>query len=55
MNKEINAIEKNETWKLAELPKGQKVIRVKWVFKKKINLQGEIEKYKARLIMKGYR
>jgi hypothetical protein len=37
MDEEINAIEKNETWELTELPKGQKVIRVKWVFKKKMN------------------
>jgi hypothetical protein len=29
MDEEINAIEKNETWELAELPKGQKVIGVK--------------------------
>jgi hypothetical protein len=31
------------------------MIRVKWVFKKKMNSQGEIERYKARLVMKGYR
>jgi Reverse transcriptase (RNA-dependent DNA polymerase) len=46
---------KNETWELAELSKGQKVIGVKWVFKKKMNLQGEIKRYKARLVVKGYR
>jgi hypothetical protein len=34
----MNAVEKNETWELAELPKGQKVIRVKWMFKKKMNM-----------------
>jgi Reverse transcriptase (RNA-dependent DNA polymerase) len=55
MDKEINAIEKIEIWELAELPKGQKVIGVKWVFKKKMNSQGEIERYKARLVEKGYR
>jgi hypothetical protein len=37
MDEKINAIEKNETWELAELPKEQKVIGVKWVFKKKMN------------------
>jgi Reverse transcriptase (RNA-dependent DNA polymerase) len=31
------------------------VIGVKWVFKKKMNPQGEIERYKARLVVKGYR
>jgi hypothetical protein len=34
---EFNAIEKNETWELAELSKWQKVIGIKWVFKKKMN------------------
>jgi Reverse transcriptase (RNA-dependent DNA polymerase) len=55
MDEEINTIEKNETWELAVLPKGQKVIRVKWVFKKKMNPQGEIERYKPRLVIKVYR
>jgi Reverse transcriptase (RNA-dependent DNA polymerase) len=31
------------------------VIGVKWVFKKKMNPQGEIERYKVRLVVKGYR
>jgi hypothetical protein len=37
MDEEINIIENNETWELVELSKGQKVIEVKWVFKKKMN------------------
>ena len=55
MNEEIEAIECNDTWELAELPKGSQTIGVKWVFKKKINAQGEIERYKARLVAKGYK
>jgi Reverse transcriptase (RNA-dependent DNA polymerase) len=55
MDEEINVIEKNEIWELTELPKGQKVIGVKWVFKKNMNPQDEIEMYKARLVVKGYR
>ncbi|GKA15485.1 retrovirus-related pol polyprotein from transposon TNT 1-94, partial [Tanacetum coccineum] len=30
-------------------------IRVKWVFTKKMNAQGETERYKARLVAKGYK
>lgn len=35
MNQEIEAIEKNNTWQLTELPPGAKKIGVKWVFKTK--------------------
>jgi hypothetical protein len=37
------------------IPKEQKPIGVKWVFKAKKNAKGEIERYKARLVAKGYR
>ena len=47
MDEEIGAIEKNKTWDLAELPKGCRPIGVKWVYKKKMNAQGEIGRYKA--------
>lgn len=47
-------INKNKTWLLVERPKDQKIIRVKWVFKTKLNLHGSIYKHKARLVVKGY-
>ncbi|XP_022930197.1 uncharacterized protein LOC111436713 [Cucurbita moschata] len=50
----IEAIERNETWELTNLPKGMKKIGVKWVFKTKLNENGEVDKYKARLVAKGY-
>ncbi|GJU58201.1 retrovirus-related pol polyprotein from transposon TNT 1-94 [Tanacetum coccineum] len=55
MDEEIASIERNKTWELVELPKGHQPIGVKWVFKKKMNAQGEVERYKARLVAKGYR
>ncbi|KAJ7958815.1 Retrovirus-related Pol polyprotein from transposon TNT 1-94 [Quillaja saponaria] len=54
MDEEIIAIEKNDTWELANLPKDHKAIGVKWVYKEKKNAKGEVEKYKARLVAKGY-
>ncbi|KAL9384923.1 hypothetical protein Peur_021933 [Populus x canadensis] len=54
MNAEIQAIEKNETWELTDLPEGQKIISVKWIYKIKLNEKGEIDKFKARLVVKGY-
>ena len=35
MDAEITAIERNDTWELTDLPKGQKTIGVKWVYKTK--------------------
>ncbi|GKC00221.1 retrovirus-related pol polyprotein from transposon TNT 1-94 [Tanacetum coccineum] len=54
MDLEIQAIEKNQTWRLVDLPKGTKCIGVKWVFKTKLNEKGEVEKHKARLVVRGY-
>ena len=54
MNEEIKAIKKNDTWELTTLPHGKKAIGVKWVYKMKKKAKGEVERYKARLVVKGY-
>ncbi|RDX85061.1 hypothetical protein CR513_33797, partial [Mucuna pruriens] len=54
MNMEIKTIEKNKMWELTDAPKGVKHIGVKWIFKTKLNESGNIEKYKAKLVAKGY-
>ena len=36
MDEELATIERNNTWKLTELPEGQKTIDVKWIFKTKL-------------------
>jgi hypothetical protein len=43
----------NETWEVVGRPYGCKPIGSKWVFKKKLRLDGTIERYKARLVIKG--
>eukprot|EP00253_Pinus_taeda_P005882 PITA_05882 len=50
---EIAFWHKNEAWDLVELPAGRKPIGSKWVFKKKTNAEGKVEKNKARLVAKG--
>ena len=55
MDSEIAAIEMNNTWELTGLPKWHKTVGVKWVYKTKLNENGEIDKYKARLVAKGYK
>ena len=54
MDSEIESIEKNQTWTLTELPGGTKKIGVKWLYKTKYNEHRKINKYKARLVVKGY-
>lgn len=55
MDSEIDVIEINNTLELTDLPKGQKTIGVKWVYKTKINEKGAVDKHKARLVAKGYK
>ena len=52
---EINSILQNHTWELVDLPPGSKPLGYKWIFKRKMKADGTIEKYKARLVIKGYR
>ncbi|KAI3501210.1 hypothetical protein L1887_29073 [Cichorium endivia] len=54
MKAEISSIEKNHTWELVDPPAGIRPIGVKWVYKTKINELGNVDKYKARLVVKGY-
>ena len=50
---EFESLKFNNTWKIAELPKNEKAIPSKWIFKIKKNSKGEIGRYKARLVAKG--
>ncbi|KAG8502733.1 hypothetical protein CXB51_000654 [Gossypium anomalum] len=54
MANEISMIEKNQTWQLVERPVNRKVIGVKWVFRAKHNADGNLNKLKARLVVKGF-
>ncbi|CAI7807316.1 unnamed protein product [Closterium sp. NIES-53] len=54
MESELKSIEENGTWELVELPKGRKAITSKWLFKIKSDADGKIERYKSRLVAKGY-
>nr|CAN77977.1 hypothetical protein VITISV_010463 [Vitis vinifera] len=55
VNDEINSIMQNHTWELVNLPPGNKPIGCKWIFKRKLQTNGTIDKYKAHLVAKGYR
>ncbi|KAD3640650.1 hypothetical protein E3N88_29873 [Mikania micrantha] len=51
---ELDSIKKNDVWDLVELPNGVKPVGCKWVFKTKLDLNGNIECFKARLVAKGF-
>jgi hypothetical protein len=54
MQSEMDAVEKNCTWELADLPRGHSVITLKWVFKLKRDEAGAIVKHKARLVARDF-
>ena len=55
INDEVESILKNHTWELVDLPPGSKPLGYKWIFKKKMKADGSIDKYKSRLVIKGYK
>ncbi|KAL6349893.1 hypothetical protein AAG906_002000 [Vitis piasezkii] len=54
IKEEMEALLKNKTWILVNLPKGQKTVGCKWVFSIKYKVDGTVECYKARLVAKGF-
>ena len=53
MQTEIEALERNGTWTITDLPPGKKPIGCKWVYKLKYKSDGTIERHKARLVVRG--
>ena len=54
MWEELNSLRKNKVWELVYLPNNRKPIGCKWIFKRKLNAAGQVEKYKTRLVAKGF-
>ena len=54
MNEELDALHKNNTWDMVDLPPGQSVVGCRWVYKIKTKADGSVERYKARLVAKGF-
>ncbi|CAH9105932.1 unnamed protein product, partial [Cuscuta epithymum] len=51
---EMRALEKNQTWELTKLPPNKHLVDSKWIFTIKYNSDGTIERYKARLVARGF-
>ncbi|KAL5752556.1 hypothetical protein ACOSQ2_023063 [Xanthoceras sorbifolium] len=54
MHEELDALQKNHTWDMVDLPHGQSVVGCRWIYKIKTKADGSIERYKARLVARGF-
>jgi hypothetical protein len=54
MDEEIKCIERNQTWKLVDVPKDNDVISVKRIYKTKQYVEGNVQTSKERLVARGF-
>ncbi|GJR14086.1 zinc finger, CCHC-type containing protein [Tanacetum coccineum] len=55
INDEMDSIMGNNNWVLADLPPSCKPLGCKWIFKRKLKVDGTIKKFKARLVIQGFK
>lgn len=54
MDEEIKSIENNDTWDMGYFIKEIKLIGEKWLYNRKLNEKGEIDRFKEKLVVKGF-
>ncbi|CAM8997450.1 unnamed protein product [Rhodiola kirilowii] len=54
MEAELQALQTNNSWTLTTLPQGHNAVGSKWIFRIKRQSDGTIERYKARLVARGF-
>ena len=54
MQEELNQFERNKVWDLVPRPRDHPIIDPKWIFRNKLDEQGQVTRNKARLVAKGY-
>jgi len=54
MQSEMDAHGLNSTWSLVPLPRDRKAIGSRWIFALKLNPDGTVKRFKARLVAQGY-
>ena len=54
MKSELDSMYSNQVWDFVKVPNGIKPVGCKWVYKRKIGVDGKVETFKARLVAKGY-
>ncbi|KAJ9557472.1 hypothetical protein OSB04_012086 [Centaurea solstitialis] len=54
MKGEMQSMYDNQVWELTDLPQHCRAVGRKWVFKKKTDMDGNVQTFKARLVAKGF-
>ena len=54
MQSEWDSLKRNKTWKLIYPPPNRSILKGRWVFKKKLGVDGKVARYKARWVVKGF-
>ncbi|PHT87041.1 hypothetical protein T459_09147 [Capsicum annuum] len=55
MNKELAALEENDTWDMVDRPTNTTIIGNRWVYSVKMKDDGSLDRYKAILVAQGYK
>ena len=54
MKSELDSMYSNQVWDLVKAPNGIKLVGYKWVYKRKRGIDGKVETFKGRLVVKWY-
>ena len=52
--KKFKLLKKNNTWEIVVIPREREVVSLKWIYKIKLNHEGDIQKHKAMLVTRGF-
>ena len=55
MKSEIESMHDNQVWNLVDPIEGVRPVECKWIFKKKIDMDGNVHIHKAQLVAKGFK
>ena len=54
MQDEYDSLIRNQTWQVVDRPRLQHVLSNRWVLRRKLGSNGEVKRYKARFVVRGF-